>query len=298
MANIVNFYTFQHWNNHTITAAVGCTSVRGAATLNVPHPSPRQGGTMLPGKMILIAGLVILAITTGCGKKKRDKDKEFATETKPATPQVATQDIFDEFYKEDSATTTPAPAPRQQPVVRSGGLPSFSENGRYAVQVSTLPSRSMADALAAKLEARGYPSYVAEVQNPTPSLSGTYYRVRIGGFDGVSAARSFGEGTLSTDGYEYWVDYRSNDNVGLEGYGMGTGSGADYSTGSTSSSYSSDPSYSSPPPIPNAPDPEPEPVAAPASPPPEPAATAPATQPAQPAAQPSSTTSEWGNDDW
>ncbi len=256
---------------------------------------------MLPGKMILIAGLVILAITTGCSKKKSDKDNEFATETKPATPQVATQDIFDEFYKEDSVATAPEPAPRQQPVVRSGGLPSFSENGRYAVQVSTLPGRSMADALAARLEARGYPSYVAEVQNPTPSLSGTYYRVRIGGFDGVSAARSFGEGTLSADGYEYWVDYRSNDNVGLEGYGMGTGSSADYSTGSTGSSYSSDPSYSSPPPIPNAPEPEPEPepVAAPASPPPqpEPAATAPASSPAQPATQPS-TTSEWGNDDW
>ena len=255
---------------------------------------------MLPERMILVTTLVIMVMTGGCSKKKTDKDAEFATETKPAATQAATQDIFDEFYKEDSTAATQQQSARPEPVVRSSAPPSFSENGRYAVQVSTLPSRSMADALAAKLEAKGYPSYVAEVQNPTPSLSGTYYRVRIGGFAYLAAARSFGEGALAMDGYEYWVDYRSNDNVGLEGYGMGSGSAADYGTSGTTtstSSMSSDPSYTSPPPPTSSYMEEPEPAPA-ATPPPPATTTAPAEpEPAAPAAQPA-TTNEWGNDDW
>lgn len=253
---------------------------------------------MLPGKMILLSALAITALMTGCGKKKSSGDDEFAIQTKPAVTPEATEDIFDEFYKEDSAAAGKEQSAMQEPVVRSSAPPSFSENGRYAVQVSTLPSRSMADALAAKLDARGYPSYVAEVQDPTPSLSGTYYRVRIGGFDGVSVARAFGEGTLLAEGYDYWVDYRSNDNVGLEGYGMGMGSSTDYST-STSTSATYDQSYTSPPPPPATVEPEPATPPPPAAtPPPEPQATAPeTTPPAAPAEQPS-TTSEWGNDDW
>lgn len=256
---------------------------------------------MLPGKLLLAVTLVIMALTAGCGKKKSGSDDEFVTETKPAATPEATEDIFDEFYKEDSAAE-PERSSMQEPVVRSSAAPSFSENGRYVVQVSTLPSRSMADALAAKLDARGFPSYVAEVQNPTPSLTGTYYRVRIGGFDGVSAARSFGEGTLAADGYEYWVDYRSNDNVGLEGYGMGSGGNEYYSTPTstaTSAPATYDQSYTEPPPPPASA--EPEPPVAPAEPPPEPATAAPETSaPAAPASQPepSSNTSEWGNDDW
>ena len=255
---------------------------------------------MLPGRILLVTSLVIMAMAGGCSKKKNEKDAEFATETKPAPSPAATQDIFDEFYKEDSAGSAKEKPVKSEPVVRSSVPPSFSENGRYAVQVSTLPSRSMADALAAKLEARGYPSYVAEVQNPTPSLSGTYYRVRIGGFNGVSAARSFGEGTLAMEGYEYWVDYRSNDNVGLEGYGMGSGSNADYSTSgssSSTSSMSSDPSYTSPPPPTDAYTAEPEPEPATTTPPPPATTTTPAPATDTPAA-PSSTTNEWGNDDW
>ena len=243
---------------------------------------------MLPGKLI-VTGMLIMTVAAGCTKKKSDKDNEFASSAKPATTQAATQDIFDEFYKEDSASAKTEKPVQTQPVVRSHDTPSFSENGRYCVQVSTLPSRSLADAVAAKLSAKGYPSYVAEVQNPTPALPGTFYRVRIGGFDGVGAARSFGDGTLATDGYEYWVDKRSNDNVGLDGYGMGGSGDTYYSTpAEASGAYSTYPSE--PPPAP-ATTYTPEPAAEPEPPPPQPEAAPQTTTPA--------TTNEWGgSDDW
>jgi hypothetical protein len=253
---------------------------------------------MVPGRIVII-GMIVFALFAGCVKKKADKDTEFSSSMKTATSTTppASQDIFDEFYKEDNAAKS-ARASKSEPVVRSAPSekPSFSENGRFAVQVSTLPSRTLADALSERLGAKGYPSYVAEVMNPTPALSGTYYRVRIGGFTGVSAARSFGENYLASDGYEFWVDNRSNDNVGLNGSGMGSGGGSYYGTSSsTTSDYQSSPEsgYQS------APAPEPAPAAESAPPPaPAPARTqAPPPPPSQPAA--GSTQSEWGgSDEW
>jgi hypothetical protein len=180
---------------------------------------------MFPVK-IVIAGLVVIAVMAGCNKKENSKETEFSsTPATTATKPTASQDIFDEFYKEDTAAkkaaaTTPA---QTEPVVRAPVTAEFSENGRFVVQVSTVRSRALADDISAKLSAKGYPSYVVQVDNPTPSLSGTYYRVRIGGFSRISAARSFGENTLAAEGYEYWVDNKSNDNVGLQGSGMGGG---------------------------------------------------------------------------
>lgn len=171
---------------------------------------------------IFIAGLIIVTAMTGCTKKQAAEDKDFASTPATTTP-AASQDIFDEFYKEDTTTRQDASIEpiKEEPVVRAAETVEFVENGRYVVQVSTVGSRALADEVAAKFSAKGYPSYVAEVQNPTPSLPGTYYRIRIGGFTGISTARSFGENSLVLDGYDYWVDNRSNDNVGLQGGDMG-----------------------------------------------------------------------------
>lgn len=240
---------------------------------------------MLPIKVI-VAGLLAVAFIADCSKKKTTPVKGLAT-TPASVPTTATasQDIFDEFYKEDSSAgkkAMGAPA-KNAPPSRSSVKPEFSENGRFVVQVSTVRSRVLADEVASKLSSKGYPAYVAQVENPTPSLYGTYYRVRIGGFTGISAAKSFGENSLSADGYEYWVDNRSNDNVGLQGSGMGGG----------------DTYYSQP-----APEQPTQPQAAPAPAStytPEPASQefqsspAPAPAPSTPAAE---TKSEWGNEGW
>lgn len=239
---------------------------------------------MLP-KKLLIVGVISATVMVGCAKKESQKDIEFSQQSE--TPSMSeTEDIFDEFYKSDSSTesvpSTPStPEPVQTPKQTGNYVPQFSDNGRYVVQVSTVGPRSIADKHVSNLSAKGYPAYVAEVTNPTPELFGTFYRIRIGGFNTVSAAKDFGENALRADGYDYWVDNKSNDNVGIDGSGFGN---------------NNDQYYSPPAPAPSATPIASEPYTEPASAAPvatepvvtEPAVTEPAAEPvaAEPIAEP------------
>ena len=217
-------------------------------------------GKTLLGLITVIALSLVLSISlAGCAKKKAAESK--GTQTPQLSKETTdTSDVFMDFYSEDSAAKKAAANKgAKQETFSTASAPvsaaEFSENGRYTVQVSCVRSQSFANSMVSKLKDKGYPAYVAEVQNPTPSLSGTFYRVRIGGYNAVSGAKSFGENTLIANGYEYWVDKKSNDNVGMEGYSLGSGSAGSsaagsYNTGgstssSTESSFSTTPSSGS-----------------------------------------------------
>jgi hypothetical protein len=214
-----------------------------------------RGKTFLSLITIAACSLFLAVSFSGCGKKKQADGKgnqvpQLAKESSGAD----TSDIFKEFYSEDTASkgkTAQKKGAKQQTFSTasqsSSASAEFSETGRYTVQISCVKSQSFANSMVSKMKDKGYPAYVAEVQNPTPNLSGTFYRVRIGGFDGLSAAKSFGENTLVASGYEYWVDKKSNDNVGMEGYGLGSGAAGSSAAGSydaagSSSTYQSTPS--------------------------------------------------------
>lgn len=264
--------------------------------------------------------LSMLALFAGCSKSKNPTVKKPEI-SKPLPSKVDTADIFKEFYSEDAEKKSPsknatgktsgkiAKTAKNQTFSPSSSASTstvdFSENGKYVVQISCVKSQKFADKMADGLKDKGYPAYAAEVQNPTPSLSGAYYRVRIGGFKTISIAKAFGENTLSPNGYQYWVDKKSNDKVGLEGSGLGSGAAntnpaASYesaapapaapSSTSSSAPASSFPSSSSSAAAPEAPAAKtaaanpgfgsPSPSVAPAS--------SPATSPAAPTTQPSS----------
>lgn len=186
--------------------------------------------------IVIVCSFCLAIIFGGCTKKKSSQDTEFLSSeatTKTTTSSTTTQDIFDEFYKEDNLKKQ-----KENPISKNKELskspssiseePTFSENGRYVVQVASVPSFSLAEKIRKKLNEKGYPAYIAEVINPTPSLPGTYYRVRIGGFNLTSDAKNFGEKFLVPEGYGYWVDKRSNDSRGGETQTTPT-SGAYYS---------------------------------------------------------------------
>ena len=206
---------------------------------------------MLPAK-ILITGIFITAVMFGCAKKKTQENGDAFQQIPSLSDSKAsdTTDIFDEFYKDDFEQDAGQPAKSTNRQTRQEERESFStstnvssssdyeftKNGRYVVQISTVRSRTYAEELATRFNEKGYTSYVAEVNNPTPQLSGTYYRVRLGGFRNVTSARNFAQSVLVPAGYEFWVDNRSNDNIGIEGYGLGVGS--DYSAPFSSSATS------------------------------------------------------------
>jgi hypothetical protein len=220
---------------------------------------------MCCNKILCVGIMVVLALFLGCNKGKNSADKKFEIgKTLSSSSTADTADIFKEFYSEDTAKKSPSKKESGKTAktiaknetfspasAASSSQAEFSENGRYVVQVSCVKSQRFAEKIVAGLKDKRYPAYVAEVQNPTPNLSGAYYRIRIGGFNGFSAAKAFGENTLTPNGYQYWVDKKSNDKVGMEGYGLGTGpengkATSSYESAPASSSWSGSPASSSP----------------------------------------------------
>ncbi|MFP4163109.1 MAG: SPOR domain-containing protein, partial [Chitinispirillaceae bacterium] len=178
---------------------------------------------MAVGKFLITAA-VCTAVLFGCSSKEKTEDKEFSSTPKKSA-NSASSDVFDEFYVDENKTDEKKS--EESSSAPDSYVPEFSENGRYSVQVATHATRATADQLSSEFNGNGYPAYVAEVENPTPELIGTYYRIRIGTFDWYSQAKAFGENILRTAGYDYWIDRKSNDNVGIEGAGFGSES--DYS---------------------------------------------------------------------
>jgi cell division septation protein DedD len=91
-------------------------------------------------------------------------------------------------------------------------------NGKYVIQVAVFPVEASAKKLIKKLSENGIKAYSAKVHNPDPEkgVIGTYYRVRIGFFDGKSVAETFAKTRLEPLGYAWWVDKSRNDNIGSQ----------------------------------------------------------------------------------
>jgi len=190
--------------------------------------------------MRLFLAAALLLVIFGCGKKEREsREREARAQQSVATNTTERRNIssssseqrkeadalFNEFF--DNIPTAPIrEISNVDPLKNERTAPTrnftFSPNGRYVVQISTVASFDLANKIAGRFDKLGYPAYVAQVENPTPYLLGTFFRVRIGGFDRVSEARNFGETVLRPLGYDFWVDNRSNDRVGIGGVGLGS----------------------------------------------------------------------------
>ncbi|HLP40531.1 MAG TPA: SPOR domain-containing protein [Fibrobacteria bacterium] len=187
----------------------------------------------------LAFGLTLLAV--GCSKKE---EPPAVIEEAPAAVNPVETDTSATLSEEPNlqAVGGKAKTAKRAPTATpAAGAPSaeaagLSDRGSYVVQVSVFKSARQAAGLVEKLAAQGFPAYVAEVENPTAELSGTYHRVRIGRFQKLADAKAFGEGTLRPAGYDFWVDNKKNDAVG---------GGGSYSSGESNSPSSS--SFSTPP---------------------------------------------------
>lgn len=195
-------------------------------------------------RTLLMAMAVCGLVFSGCAKKPKQVQQPpipaAVPEPAAAAPKVDTGEVFNEYYKDSKNTKVGKTFSMNAAGTAESYTPEFSENGSYVVQIAAGPSSAGAEELASAFKGKGYPAYVAEVQNPTPELSGTYYRVRIGGFNIKTDAVAFGENILRPANYDYWVDLKSNDAVGT---GSGSGASTDYSSGGTSSYTPSTPSY-------------------------------------------------------
>ncbi|MCL2182218.1 MAG: SPOR domain-containing protein [Chitinispirillia bacterium] len=275
----------------------------------------------LKTKYFIAAAAIAALALAGCNKKETAEDEDQVPPRPESAPSKKASDIFDEFYISDSKKAAAESIPTAktgaaEPVRRhmgagaalpsgsaGGGTWSFNPSGRYVVQILSTASEPGANRLVKKLKGMGYPAYVATVHNPTPDLFGVFFRVRVGGFSGMSEARDFGEAALRPAGYDYWVDRKSNDDVGVKGSGFGTGAPAQQYQAAPAPASAPAPAAQ-----PAQPHPAPAAHAAPPPPPPTNPAPAPAAKPAHtpstanppPPPQPAKKNSkdEWGSDDW
>ncbi|MDR2553969.1 MAG: SPOR domain-containing protein [Fibromonadaceae bacterium] len=167
----------------------------------------------------------------------------------PLPPPLPTAQADDSLFKDDAAnkkkTTAkgkekaapaakkevakkdakPAPAPKQtaksNPIQCTVPCDTDSEqlsSGRYTIQIGVFPGESSARSLVRRMSDNGIRAYYAQVDNPA-QLTGSFYRVRVGFFNGRAEAEGFAKSRLEPIGYAWWVDKRKNDKIGGSGGG-------------------------------------------------------------------------------
>ncbi|MCL1967550.1 MAG: SPOR domain-containing protein [Fibromonadales bacterium] len=159
----------------------------------------------------------------------------------PMPPPLPTGQADDTLLKDDSKKPAKgkekaAPAAKKEvakketkPAAKPASVPctapcdTDSEQlsaGRYTIQIGVFPSESSARSLVRRMSENGIRAYYAQVDNPA-QLLGSYYRVRVGFFNGRTDAEDFAKSKLQPIGYAWWVDKRKNDKVGGTGGSFG-----------------------------------------------------------------------------
>jgi hypothetical protein len=163
-------------------------------TINPVHPGGGSSAmNMIPFRSFSMTVLLGLLLTAGqgCGRQEAP-----TSEPPPAAPEPV----------QAESPVPSAPQAAAPPVVRE---PETSPYGFYTLQVSSWRTSARAQTEAARLRARGLEAYVTEADL---GARGTWYRVRVGRYAGVSEARRAAQALVEIP-EGAWVDnYRDPPN--------------------------------------------------------------------------------------
>jgi cell division septation protein DedD len=112
---------------------------------------------------------------------------------KQAAPAASKRQTF------ESPPVTPAPAPASPAPASVGGEPAGSG---FAVQVAALNERTEAEAMLARLIAKGYQAYIVV---PPPGSAAAVYRVRIGKFGTRRQAEEISRRLEKEEQFKPWI---------------------------------------------------------------------------------------------
>jgi len=77
----------------------------------------------------------------------------------------------------------------EQPITIIGPLPPITPDGQYTVQIGSFKNESHAKKLQNKLESKGYPAFLKQVE----LTQGTRFRVRVGSFKNSDIAKNYAD---------------------------------------------------------------------------------------------------------
>jgi hypothetical protein len=167
-----------------------------------------------------------LVLFSGC-KKSEPVKTEPMVDTSAVLPEPPELDPIEDAFPQgepavspDNASAKPATKPVKKTTktteIKGATIPGtaaagLSKTGAYTLQIGIYNTESLARKRAEALKTKGFPAYVARVENPTADMIGTYYRVRLGSFATTAAARAYGEENLTPAGIAFWADLKSRD---------------------------------------------------------------------------------------
>jgi len=77
----------------------------------------------------------------------------------------------------------------EQPITINTPLPPITPDGQYTVQIGSFKNESHAKKLQNKLESKGYPAFLKQVE----LTQGTRFRVRVGSFENSDIAKNYAD---------------------------------------------------------------------------------------------------------
>jgi len=132
------------------------------------------------------------------------KEIEAEAETETKVEEIAEEIVEETVEEEISLEEVPKAVDDGELVSRVFAAPDA--DGAFVIQVKLYDNRGQANKAVEELAKNGIKSYAVKVDNPG-EMDGDFYRVRIGNFGSIQAARNYGLAMLSPNGYSgWWVD--------------------------------------------------------------------------------------------
>ena len=153
--------------------------------------------------LILLAAFLI----TGCSKDEQvaELEKQIQESESEDLLQDTTTDAAETEQptvpETKTYTKTPETAPREEKAPTY--MPKHTGSGQYTIQIAAGSNPEWVKIMADKYIRRGYEAFITE----TDVDGETFYRLRIGSFDGLSEAKAVGMELKDKYSADFWVDY-------------------------------------------------------------------------------------------
>lgn len=144
-------------------------------------------------------------LMSGCSKDEKvaelekqiqESESEDLLEDTTTEMEVTTQPAATETY-----TKTPEVAPKEEKA--SSYMPKHTGGGQYTVQVASGSNPEWVKLMTDTYIRRGYEAFITET-----NVDGeTYYRLRIGSYEGFSEAKAVGMELQDKYSVNFWIDY-------------------------------------------------------------------------------------------
>ena len=111
----------------------------------------------------------------------------------PVKPDERLAEITREIERELDKKTT---GKKKETETAKSTLPQVDPDGVYTVQIGSFQDQKQANSLASALQSKGYPVFIKSMKSPDNK---NWYRVRVGTFGNIEAAKAYGESLKNSE---------------------------------------------------------------------------------------------------